>query len=194
MTLRQGYATLKIEKKKRTLILKELQQLNMEKITAGIHAADGQQKVSDSGFRLIDVAVQNEYGNSWITKKTQRFFKNDKWWTIKKGTNIKIPATRFVSRIIQDPNEKRSLIDNFKAELHILLNYGEGGKLYSVRELVKNIGSYRRDRIKNGIDKKIFDPNAAMTIAIKGFDKRLFETGTLYNAIKYRSKKARVEG
>lgn len=194
MTLRQAYATLKIEKKKRTLVFKELQQLNMEKITAGIHAADGQQKVSKNGFKLIDVAVQNEYGNSWITKKTVRFFKNGRWWAIKKGTKIKIPATRFVSRIIQDPNEKRSLIDNFKAELHILFKYGEGGKFYSVKDVVKNIGSYMRDRIKNGIDKKIFVPNAPMTIAIKGFDKRLFETGTLYNAIKFRSKKARVEG
>lgn len=194
MTLQQGYATLKIEKKKRTLVFKELQQLNMEKITAGIHAADGQQKVSESGFRLIDVAVQNEYGNSYTVNKTRRFFKNGKWWTIKKGTNINIPATRFVSRIIQDPNEKRSLIDNFKAELHILFKYGEGGKFYSVKDVIKNIGSYMRDRIKNGIDKKIFIPNAPMTIAIKGFDKRLFEIGTLYNAIKFRSKKARVEG
>lgn len=191
MTLRQGYATLKIEKKKRTLVFKELQQLNMEKITAGIHAADGQQKVSDSDFRLIDVAVQNEYGNSYTINKTRRFFKNGKWWTIKKGTNINIPATRFVSRIIQDPYEKRSLIDNFKAELHILFKYS---KWYSAKDVVKNIGSYMRDRIKNGIDKKIFVPNALMTIAIKGFDKRLFETGTLYNAIKFRSKKARAEG
>ena len=126
--------------------------------------------------------------------QTVRFKKNGKWWTIKKGTNINIPATRFVSRIIQDPNEKRSLIDNFKAELHILLKYGEGGKFYSVKDLVKNVGSYMRDRIKNGIDKKIFVPNAPMTMAIKGFDKRLFETGLLYNSIKFRSKKARVEG
>jgi hypothetical protein len=29
---------------------------------------------------------------------------------------------------------------------------------------------------------------------MKGFDKRLFNTGTLYNAIKFKSKKARVEG
>ena len=114
--------------------------------------------------------------------------------SFKKGTKIKIPETRFVSRIIQDPNEKRNLIDNFKGELHILFKYGEGGKFYSVKDVVKKIGSYMRDRIKNGIDKKIFVPNTPMTMAIKGFDKRLFEKGTLYNAIKFRSKKARVEG
>lgn len=193
MTLQQAYATLKVEKKKRTLLLKELRELHLEKITAGIHASDGQQKVNDKGFKLIDVAVQNEYGNSWTTQKTHRFFKNGKWWSIKKGKNINIPATRFVSRIIQEPTEKRSLIDNFKAELHILLKYGQNGKFYSVKDLVRNVGSYMRDRIRNGIDKKIFVPNAPLTIAIKGFDKRLFETGKLYNAIKYRSKKARVQ-
>lgn len=194
MTLQQAYATLKIEKKKRSLILKELQELGVEKITAGLHSAEGQQVVSDSGFRLIDVAVQNEFGNSWVTKKTVRFFKNNKWWTIKKGTTIDIPATRFVSRIVQDPTEKRHLIDNFKAELHILLKYGQNGNSYSVKDLVKNVGSYMRDRIKMGIDKKIFVLNKPMTIAIKGFDKRLFEKGTLYNAIKFKSKRARVEG
>lgn len=194
MTLQDAYAQLKIDKKNRTMVLKELRQIDMERITAGIHASDGQQVVSESGFKLIDVAVQNEYGNSYTTKKTQRFYKNGKWWTIKKGTNIRIPATRFVSRIIQEPNEKRSLIDNFKAELHILFKYGENGKFYSIKDVVKNVGSYMRDRIRYGIDKKIFEPNRPLTVAIKGFDQRLYETGKLYNSIKYRTKKARVEG
>lgn len=191
MTLQNAYATLKVDKKNRTVVLKELQKLNLEKITAGIHAADGNQVVSESGFKLIDVAVQNEYGNSWTLNKTARFFKNGKWWTIKKGTTINIPATRFVSRIIQEPSEKRGIIEEFKASLHILLKYP---KDYSVRDLVKDVGSWMRDRIRAGIDEKMFEPNAPMTIAIKGFDQRLFEKGTLYNAIKYRSKKAKVEG
>lgn len=194
MTLQDAYAKLKVDKKKRTVVLKELQKLNLEKITAGIHASDGNQVVSDSGFKLIDVAVQNEFGNSWTLQKTARFFKNGKWWTIKKGTTINIPATRFVSRILEDPIEKRSVMDNFKACLHILLKYGDVGEAYTVRDLVKDVGSWMRDRIRAGIDDKIFEPNAPLTIAIKGFNQRLFEKGTLYNAIKYRSKKARVEG
>ena len=75
MTLQDAYAKLKIEKKSRILLTKELRKINMEKVTAGIHARDGQLKVSDSGFRLIDVAVQNEFGNRWVLKKTVRFFK-----------------------------------------------------------------------------------------------------------------------
>lgn len=194
MTLQDAYATLKIDKKKRTVVLKELQKLNLEKITAGIHASDGNQVISDSGFKLIDVAVQNEFGNTWTLSKTARFFKNGKWWNIKKGTTIKIPATRFVSRILQEPNERRGVIDNYKACLKILLKYGQVGEGYTVKDFVKDVGSWMRDRIRAGIDEKKFEANAPLTIAIKGFDKRLFEKGTLYNAIKYRSKKVRIEG
>ena len=192
MTMQENYAQLKIDKKKRTVVLKELQKLNLEQITAGVHAADGKQVVGDNGFKLIDVAVQNEYGNSWTMPRTVRFFKNGKWWTIKKGTLIKIPATKFVSRIIQDPMERRYIVDSFKASLHILLNYGKYG--YTVKDLIKEVGSDMRDAIRRNIDLKIFQPNAPMTIAIKGFDKRLFEKGTLYNSIKFRSKKGKVEG
>jgi hypothetical protein len=194
MTLREGFATLKVDKKKRTLVLKELMALDTEKITAGVHSAEGRQVVGDNGFRLIDVAVQNEYGNQWEVKKNLRFFKNDRWWFIKKGTIIKIPATRFVSRVIQAPIERRNLIDQFKAEMHILIKYGNGGTAYTARQVVRNIGTYMRDRIRKGIDDKIFMSNSPMTIAMKGFDKRLFEKGTLYKAIKFKSKKAKVQG
>lgn len=195
MTLQDAYAKLKINKKKRTAVLKELQKLNLEKISAGIHASDGSQVVSNSGFKLIDVAVQNEFGNSWTLQKTVRFFKNGKWWALKKGTTINIPATRFVSRIMEDPNERKALIEEFKTCLYILLKYGKEEKgYYTIRDFIKDVGSWMRDRIRAGIDEKMFEPNAPMTVEIKGFDQRLFEKGTLYNAIKYRSKKAKVEG
>ena len=54
MTMRENYAQLKIDKKKRTVVLKELQKLNLEQITAGVHAADGKQVVGYNGFKLID--------------------------------------------------------------------------------------------------------------------------------------------
>jgi hypothetical protein len=100
-----------------------------------------------------------------------------------------------ISRILStSPIERRGVIEEFKTCLYILLKYGKVGEGYTVRDLVKDVGSWMRDRIRAGIDEKMFEPNAPMTIAIKGFDQRLFEKGTLYNAIKYRSKKAKVEG
>ena len=192
MTMRENYAKLIADKKKRTLLMRELRQLHLERISAGIHKADGQQVVSDNGFRLIDVAVQNEYGNSWTLKQTVSFRQNDKWYHLKKGTRIEIPATHFVSRILQDPTERRNLIDVFKANLHILLKYGNVGEGYTVKEFIKDVGSYMQQAIKSGIDRKIFKANAPMTIDIKGFDQRLYDKGLLYKSIKYRSKKAKV--
>lgn len=192
MTMRENYAKLIADKKKRTLLMRELRQLHLERISAGIHKADGQQVVSDNGFRLIDVAVQNEYGNSWTLKHNISFMKNNKWYHFKEGARIEIPATHFVSRILQDPTERRNLIDVFKANLHILLKYGNVGEGYTVKEFIKDVGSYMKQAIKSGIDSKIFEENALMTIDAKGFDKRLYEKGLLYKSIKYRSKKAKV--
>lgn len=193
MTLQNAYAKLKIEKKRRILLTKELKKLDLESIKAGIHAFDGRQVVGDNGFKLIDVAVQNEYGNSWTMPRTVIFFKNGKWRYIKKDTKIKIHATHFVTRIIHG-DERRMLIENLKSELHILIRYGQNGLYYSARDVIRNVGKYMVSRIRAGIDQKMFLSNKPMTIAIKGFDKRLFEKGTLYNSIKFRSKKAKVEG
>ena len=192
MTFQDLHAKCKVNKKERQLLLKQLRDLNLEKITAGIHSSEGKQVIDENGTRLIDIAVQNEYGNSWVMPKTVRFFKNGKWWTIKKGTRITIPATHFVTRIIQDVKERNSIIDSVKAYLHILIKYGKYG--YTIKDFVKDVGTDMKNAIKRNIDEKIFKPNSPLTIAIKGFDKRLFEKGTLYNAIKYRSKKARVQG
>lgn len=191
MTFQDLHAKCKVNKKQRQLLLKQLQDLNLEKITAGIHSSEGKQVVDENGTRLIDIAVQNEYGNSWVMSKTVRFFKNGKWWAIKKGTQITIPATHFVTRIIQDIKERNNIIDRVKAYLHLLIKYG---KYYTIKNFVKDIGSDMRNAIRKNIDEKMFKPNRPLTIAIKGFDKRLFETGTLYKAIKYRSKKARIQG
>ena len=86
------------------------------------------------------------------------------------------------------------LIENLKAELYILIKYGQNGKFYSAKDVIRNVGQYMVNRIRAGIDQKMFLPNGPLTQAIKGFDKRLFEKGTLYNSIKFRSKKAKVEG
>jgi len=163
--------------------------LDKEKITAGIHKKEGSQTVSESGFKMIDVAVQNEFGNSFTMPRTVRFKKNDKWYIIKQGTTIKIPETRFIGRLIQNHSERTFLIDVVKAELHLVFkNYQTGP------EAVRNIGKFMRDRLKSYISNKEFQPNAPMTVDIKGFDQRLFDKGLLYNSIKYSSRKTKQNG
>ena len=188
------YASLKVEKSKRTALLKELKKLDREEITAGIHKAEGNKQVNDKGVRLIDIAVQNNYGNEWTMPRTVRFQKNGKWFVIKKDTLIKIPATRFVTRLIENQNERSMLFDYVKAMLHIQFSNANRFSEIKIKDTVKDIGVYMRDRIKSYIDDKIFEPNAPMTIEAKGFDQRLKEKGRLYNAIKYKSKKAKQSG
>ena len=121
--------------------------------------------------------------------RTVRFQKNDKWFVIKQGTTIKIPATRFIGRLVQNYSERRFLIDVVKAELHLVLKKYQTGP-----DAVRNIGKFMRDRIRGYILNKEFSPNAPMTIEAKGFDQRLFEKGRLVNSIRYGSKKAKQNG
>lgn len=180
---KNSFAKLHIDKTKREALVKELSTLGKEQITAGIHKAEGKQVVSESGFKVIDVAVQNEFGNEFAMPRTVKFQKNGKWFIIKQGTKIKIPETRFIGRLVQNYSERSFLIDVVKAELHLVFK----GYQFA-HEAIRNIGIFMRDRIRGYIDNKEFQSNSPMTIEAKGFDQRLFEKGTLYKSIRYRTR------
>lgn len=188
------YASLQVDKKNRVELEKQLKELGAEKITAGIHRQQGATMVGKNA-RLIDIAVQNEYGNEWIEPVTVRFQKNGKWFYIKKGTSIKIPATRFVGRLIQNEGYRRGLITEIQADIHMMLApyNGYDSKKTSKKDVVREIGRYMVSMIKGFIDKKEFQPNAPMTIEGKGFDKRLYDKGLLYDSIKWRSRKQKSD-
>lgn len=185
----RSHAKLEIDKSKRIALMKELKQLHAERITAGIHKAEGRKAVSASGFKMIDVAVQNEYGNTFTMPRTVRFKKNGQWFVIKQGTTIKIPETRFVSRLVQHPSELEFLKTMVRAELHLVVKGYQ-----TATAAVRNIGQFMRDRIRSYITNKEFEPNAPMTVAAKGFDQRLFEKGQLLHSIKYKTKRTKQNG
>lgn len=92
---KEPYAKLLRQKSYREALLKELKKLDREVISAGIHKSDGAKVVGSDGVKLIDIAVQNHYGNEWIMPRTVRFQKNGKWFAIKKDTHIKNPCDSF---------------------------------------------------------------------------------------------------
>ena len=188
------FASLKIDKKNRVALEKQLKELGVERITAGIHKEQGAQMVGKNA-RLIDIAVQNEYGNEWVEPKTVRFQRNGKWFYIKKGTSIKIPATHFIGRLVQNTGYRAGLITEIQASIHMMLApyNGYDSKKETAADVTRGIGRYMVQMIKSFIDKKEFGNNAEMTIAAKGFDKRLYDKGTMYNVIKWRSKKQKGE-
>ena len=194
MAFERPYASLQIDKKNRVALEKQLKELGVERITAGIHKEQGAQMVGNNA-RLIDIAVQNEYGNEWVEQKTVRFQRNGKWFYIKKGTSIKIPATHFVGRLVQNTGYRAGLITEIQASIHMMLApyNGYDSKKETAADVTRGIGRYMVQMIKSFIDKKEFGNNAEMTIAAKGFDKRLYDKGTMYNAIKWRSKKQKGE-
>lgn len=192
MAFSAPYASLKVDKENRVALEKQLKELHLEKITAGIHKEHGAQMVS-KGARLIDIAVQNEYGNEWTEPHTVRFQKNGKWFYIKKGTSIKIPATHFVGRLVQNTGYRAGLITEIQADIHMMLApyNGYDSKKENAKSVTREIGRYMVKMIKSFIDNKEFQPNAPMTVESKGFDKRLFDKGLLYECIKWRARKQR---
>ena len=145
--------------------------------------------------RLIDIAVQNEYGNEWVEPYTVRFQKNGKWFYIKKDTSIKIPATHFVGRLVQNTGYRAGLITEIQASIHMMLApyNGYDSKKETAKTVARDIGRYMMNMIKGFIDKKEFQPNAPLTIEGKGFDKRLYDKGLMYESIKWRSRKQKGE-
>ena len=188
------YAKLVKEKSNRVALLKELLKLDREEITAGIHKGVGSKIINDNGVKLIDIAVQNHYGNEWTMPRTVRFQKNGKWFVIKKDTHIKIPATRFVTRLLENQGERRYLIDYVNSVLHIQFSNANRFAEIKLTDSVRDIGRFMRDRIKGYIDRKEFEPNAPMTVEAKGFNQRLKDKGLLYSSIKFHSKKAKING
>ena len=188
---KEPYAKLLRQKSCREALLKELKKLDREVISAGIHKSDGAKVVGSDGVKLIDIAVQNHYGNEWIMPRTVRFQKNGKWFVIKKDTHIKIPAARFVSRLIENQQERVRLLDEVQANLHIQFSNANRFGEIKISDTVKNVGQYMKNRIKSYIDDRVFEINAPMTVEAKGFDQRLKDKGLLYESIDWRSKKQR---
>lgn len=182
----KSYAKLIKTKSDREVVFEELKKLGKERISAGIHKSEGAQVIGENGVKLIDIAVQNHYGNEWTMPRTVRFQRNGKWYSIKRDTTIRIPATRFVTRLLEHQGERNGVIADIETSVHgVVKGY------WSASEAAAGTGKYMRDRIKGFIDEKVFESNAPMTIDAKGFDKRLYDKGRLYDAITYRTKKAR---
>ncbi len=181
MSFNKPYAKLTIDKHNRMAILPELKKIGKTAISAGIHKDAGQQVIDNKGTKLIDIAVQNNYGNEWLMPRTVRFKRNGRWFYIKRDTHIKIPATRFITRILEHKFERERLLANALSSINLVLR----GRL-KAGAAAKDIGQYMVNSLRRFIDTKKFQPNAALTVEAKGFDKRLFDKGALYNAIDYK--------
>lgn len=175
-------AFIKVDKRNRTLLLRHLKLLDGLAATAGIQKEEGRTIISQ-GFRMIDLAVQNEFGISYVVNKTRRFFSPfvGEWFTLKKGTSITIPATRFVSRIIINKKIRQKIVKAVAQEYQRLLL-----RKTTAKRAMQKISEFMANEIKLGIIGRDIKPkrNSPMTVRYKGFNHRLFARGSLLDAIK----------
>lgn len=172
-----------------------LKQLEKHYTTIGIH--------SDEDAKVVKNACLQEFGNEdnpQIVEKTRHFKSphTGKWFHIKKGTKLTVPARPFV-RILNKKSEKDIITDLFK---YYVAKHEKDGNWKAVYD---TIGKYSEMRMKERIaSREIKVPirtktnedgetiylnkdgyNAEMTKEYKASSTPLILKGTLYNAIKH---------
>lgn len=174
-----------IEIKKGGISLKALEKfyksLEKHNVTVGIHKAEGSKQVGNNNFTLIKNACIQEFGNTQVVKKSRRFRSpmTGKWFFIKKGTEMTVPARPFV-RIFNNSKEKKDLTGAFKNQIEI---YSKSNDIKSVYDGVGFLAKARmRERIYGH---KIKPANSTMTKEFKGSSTPLYMTGALVSSIKH---------
>lgn len=166
---------------------KYFQSLTNNKISVGVHKDKGQDSINKMKW--------NEFGTNHIAKKDYRFFKNGKWWTIKRGSDIRIPARPVVRMYLY-----RSTLDNINMSYQNDIDIEKKSKLrnpiQSAEKVQSQLGEQcvvlQRQKMSMGgfaqIDTKgkNTESNTPLTSQIKGFNQPYFETGDLIGKIDYK--------
>lgn len=145
-------------------ITRKILALDKKEVSAGVHEDAGNE---DNGKSIALVAFWNEYG----TKRK------------KDGKRVQhIPPRPFIRISFDDHNNE--WVKEADTQLTAMVNSGKttNGALNAVGRLMK------KDIKKIIGDKSKLEHNAPSTIARKGFDKPLYETGKLKAAIDFKVK------
>lgn len=155
---------------------KYLNDFSKVQTTVGVHA--------DKGKDVVDKAVWNEFGTKHISKG-YKFIKNGVEYKIKRGTDISIPARPFIrlylysDAVLKIKNELAKNVETM-ALGHKRLKQ----PLKAVTHTMDNIGRVAKELMKEKMtNPNNYKKNADLTIAIKGFDYPLYDTGELLSSI-----------
>lgn len=175
-----------LELRKRDVRLKDVplfyKGLIENKMSVGVHKEQGEENLKH--------ALWNEFGTNHITGHKYKFrklladghFKNI---IIPAGKDISVPMRPFV-RIYFHPTFLNRVRKYFQDELNNCFKAGlKAPKSTAVNLLLKSakFTEEQMKKIASG-DGVTFRPNASLTVAIKGFDQPLYQTGKMINAIK----------
>lgn len=171
----------KIEFKKRDVRLQDIpkfyQELIENKVSIGIHKAQGSHNV--------EKAFWNEFGTTQVLTKDLRKRKADGTYAIiKAGTRIVTPARPFV-RLYLYPEKMNKIFKTYNAEITNAFHEGLNNPRRSGEQVLKSVAFVGEAEMRKTImTNDVLEPNAPLTIEIKGFDYPLFNTGRMMNAIK----------
>ena len=184
-------ATLKL--KKRDVRLKDIplyyKGLIENKVTIGVHKREGREVGSGelpNKANALEKAFWNEFGTTHVVKRDfRKKSKTDgKFITLKAGTIIRIPARPFIRLYLYSDRVKR-VFTEYKNSFNRAFMNGLKQPKTNAKETLKDV-AYRGEIVmKEGIvGQNDLQPNAPLTVYLKGFDYPLFETGAMLNAIR----------
>lgn len=154
--------------------------LALHYVSVGVHRKEGQEVINivdGKPYTMIKNACVQEFGATRTIKKSIRFKSpyTGKWFYIKKGTTIRIPARIFIRIFSQNKQLQKELTQTFKESIE---TYKFAHPIY------ENVGEYAKLKMKSRIIAKQVKPkNAPMTVEYKGFNHPLVLTGKLMGAI-----------
>jgi RNase H-fold protein (predicted Holliday junction resolvase) len=119
------------------------------------------------------IAAKNEYGG--VYKVDEEYKERAKNKGVNIGDTITIPPRPFMHMTFDNNNNK--WIDSFKK----LLVKNE----YDVNKSLKTLGVIMQTDIQNTIRDGNFVENSARTVAIKGFNKPLIDSGDMLQSVTY---------
>jgi predicted CoA-binding protein len=158
-------------------------EINKYYAQAGINREEGRRVISKGGFTQVQNAYLQEFGGEQRVERTRRFMNNwGKWFYIKAGTIIRIPARIFI-RIFTVSHRFREYL---QFELQEEVNKYFKQKM-DAKTFWNKVGIYARDTMKSRIEKGVVTPqNSAMTEEFKGRNKPLYQSGQMTDDIKHK--------
>lgn len=149
-------------------------------VNVGVTQADGMTKFTSEGKQstigLAHLAFVHEYGTTMTVTERQRTFMRSKGLNL--GATLTIPSRPFMRQAFDGNLEQlKSLVD--KKQLEII------EKKKTAEQVLEEIGIVHKSQIQDTMINGEFKSNHPFTIAEKGSDKPLIDTGRLVGSIDF---------
>lgn len=152
--------------------------LTENKISVGVH--------KEQGRHNVEKALWNEFGVAPFRLATpmKKKLANGKFVKLLPETVLQIPARPFV-RLYLHPSSLENFRKYYEQEMNYKFLSGLKTPAQDAKNLLNDVSDFTEEQMKkNVVEGNDLKRNAPLTIAIKGFDYPLVETGKMLKSIK----------